>query len=509
MIGDWPTISGRSGWQVFLRYGLALALVFAALAIQRLIEPLLGQSLAALLLAAVMLSAWFGGLGPAIVATVIAAYFTAYPLKYYPESPGFGWDDLARLVVFLMIATLISTLTAMRKRAEADLKRSYDELEIRIQQRTAELQRSNQLLRESEERFRLLVEGVADYAIVTLGSAGDIVSWNPGAQRIFGFTSEQSIGKSSTTFYQPEDVAKDKPASDLRRALEQGRYEDEGWRMRRDGTPFWANVITTALRDETGNPRGFAQVTRDVTELRTLEKQLLEISDRQQMRIGHDLHDGIGQELTGIALLSQNLRQRLAQSNAAESAEAARIATFTNRVLEQTRKLARGFAPVDLGPEGLEAALQDLAAKVQFSLNRPCTVVVTGKPQLADEAVAMHLYRIAQEAVNNAVRHASPQHIRIELVTIPQAVTLAIHDDGIGMRNADSSRDGNAKGMGIRVMQYRARMIGASLEIRSGSSGTSVICACPNQVNNESGSNGTEEPAGKSVEGTLSRADRG
>jgi PAS domain S-box-containing protein len=465
-----------------LRYLLALTSVAAVLLLQRWIEPILGQSLSALLFAAVMITAWFGGLGPALLATTIAAYFSAFPLVTYPESPGFGWDDSARTIVFFMVAVFISSLTAMRRRAEAALQQSYEELEIRIEQRTRELRESNQLLRESEERFRLLVEGVADYAIVTLGSTGDIVSWNPGAERIHGFTSEQAIGQNAKEFYLPEDIVRQKPTTDLRRALEQGRYEDEGWRVRQDGTKFWANVITTALQDEAGRPRGFAQVTRDVTELRSLEKQLLEISDRQQMRIGHDLHDGIGQELTGIALLTQNLRQRLLQSNAVESAEAARIAGLANRVLEQTRQLARGLAAVDLGPEGLETALDDLAAKVHISLGRPCTVAVSGSLQLADDAVAMHLYRIAQEATNNAARHAKAQHIRIELNTGPEAVVLSIHDDGIGVR----PKNGVHKGMGMHVMQYRARMIGASLEIRSNAGGTSVICSYPIQVNDES-----------------------
>ncbi|MGD1277563.1 MAG: PAS domain S-box protein [Tepidisphaeraceae bacterium] len=483
----------RSIRRVSLPYVWALLYVGAALLLMWLIEPRVGQSLSPLLYAAVMLAAWAGGLGPALLATAISAYFSAFPFTRFPESPGFGWDDSARVVVFLLVAILMSSLTSLRKRAEQALQRSHAQLELRVEQRTAELRRSNDLLRESEERFRLLVDGVADYAIVMLDAAGKIVSWNPGAGRIFGYAHEQAVGRDASAFYRPQDIAQAKPAADLREAAEQGRHEDEGWRVRRDSSHFWANVITTALRDEQGRLRGFAQVTRDVTELRSLEKELLEISEREQMRIGHDLHDGLGQELTGIALLAQNLRQKLSQQHPGESAEAARIASLVNRAVEQTRKLARGFSPVDLGPEGLETALRDIASKVQ-ALGRPCTAVFRGQLSATDDAAALHLFRIAQEAVNNALRHANAKQIRVELDTMPSAVTLAVHDDGVGLPQPDL----RGKGMGIRVMQYRARMIGATLEIRSGSSGTSVICTCPTQATHEHDTDQKASDAGAS-----------
>jgi PAS domain S-box-containing protein len=455
---------------------MAIVLSLTAAGLAKLMNPVIGTSTEPLFFAAVMLAAWIGGLGPGLVATAISGYISGYYYVLNPVgSPGFGWDDTLRLLIFLSVALLISSLTSLRKRAEAALQKVNEELEDRIQQRTGELRRSNELLRQSEERFRLLVDGVADYALVMLDASGKIISWNPGAERIFTLGQDEAIGQDTAAFYTPEDVSKEKPAADLRDALEQGRHEEEGWRIRRHGQRFWANAITTLLRDDAGKPAGFAQVTRDITELRSLERELLDIGDRQQVMIGHDLHDGIGQELTGIALLTQNLRQRLAAENAAESAEAGRIAGLANRTLEQVRKLARGLAPVDLDPEGMETALRDMAAKVQASLGKPCTVVCRGIPRWADRTASLHLFRIAQEAVNNAVRHAKPKQIRIELYTIGDSVTLAVHDDGVGLPPAD----GRPKGMGFSVMQYRSRLIGASLEIRSGAGGTSVICTCP------------------------------
>jgi len=486
-----------------VRYALALVYVASATGIAFLINPHIGQCTASLFFAAVILSSWTGGLGPGLLATILAAFLAGEFYRLNPVgSRGFGWDDWLQAGVFFVVAVLISSLTSLRRRAENALQKSFDELEVRIDERTSELRRSNTLLRESEERFRLMVDGVPDYAIVMLDAKGMVVSWNPGANRIFGFSQDQAVGLNGSVFYTPEDSARGKPAADLLDAAQAGRREDEGWRVRRDGSRFWANVITSSLWDEAENLRGFAQITRDVSELRSLEKEVLEISEREQMRIGHDLHDGVGQELTGVALLAQNLRQRLAQQGSDEEAQAARIATLINRTLEQARKLARGFSPMELGPQGLETALRDLAAKVQSSMQRACSFNCRGALEITDDATALHLFRIAQEAVNNAVRHSSAAHIRIELDTLGGVTTLGIHDDGQGM----SGGRPRGKGMGISVMQYRARMIGGSVEIKSSSSGTSVICTCSNAQNHESPASRGKEAADKLVSGAVARS---
>jgi PAS domain S-box-containing protein len=486
---------------VWFRYGLALVLALGAAGLAWLVKPYIGGT-TPLFYAAVVVSAWSGGLGPGLLATALDGYFCGKYALNPVGSPEFGYDDALQVIMFLMVALLISSLTSLRKRAEAALQQSYDQLEVRIEERTTELRHSNDLLRESEERFRLLVEGVADYAMVMLDSLGRIVSWNQGAERIFGYSHEEAIGRDISTLYTPNEIAKAKAAADLLDAALQGRHEDEGWHVRRDGGRFWANVITTALRDEHGKPRGFAQVTRDVTELRRLEKELLEISEREQLRIGHDLHDGIGQELTGIALLAQNLQQRLAAHGIGESADAARIAALINGALEETRRLARGFSAIELGPSGLHTALADLATKVQLALVGKCSVVCRGEAHVPDDSVAVHLFRIGQEAVNNAARHASATQIRIELSTMGGVLTLGVHDNGSGIVRAANG----STGMGINVMRYRARMIGATLEIRSGNFGTSVICSCPLPQTNESNDRTKESTASLPRPAALSRA---
>jgi PAS domain S-box-containing protein len=484
------------------RYVLALLFVLAAAVIAYFLNPRIGESTASLFFAAVILSAWSGGLGPGLLATACAAFLAGDFYRLNPVgSVGFGWDDWLQAGVFVVVAVLISSLTSLRRRAETALKKAYDELEVRIAERTSELTKSNTLLRESEERFRLMVEGVGDYAMVMLDSHGTVISWNPGASRIFGYSQDQASGLNSSAFYPPEDVTRGKAAAELLDAAQANRREDEGWRVRADGTRFWANVITTSLWDDAGKLRGFAQITRDVSELRSLEKEVLEISEREQMRIGHDLHDGVGQELTGVALLTQNLRQRLARQGLAEEAQAARIASLINRALEQARKLARGFSPVELGPQGLETALKDMAVKVQTSMQRACSVSCRGALNIADDATALHLFRIAQEAVNNAVRHSKAKQIRIELDTIDGATTLAVHDDGVGMPVSNT----RGKGMGISVMQYRSRMIGGSLELKSSPSGTSVICNCASSQSHDSPAKQRQEAALVLSRGAMAR----
>src|SRR5262249_54602452 len=149
----------------------------------------------------------------------------------------------------------------------------------------AERKQGEEALRRSEERFRLLVEGTTDYAIFLLDPEGRVVTWNAGAERIKGYRAEEIIGEHFSRFYPPEVIDRGWPAEELRRAAAAGRFEDEGWRVRKDGSRFWANVILTALRDEAGRLRGFSKVTRDLTELRQREEALRQLHQDLERRV--------------------------------------------------------------------------------------------------------------------------------------------------------------------------------------------------------------------------------
>jgi PAS domain S-box-containing protein len=168
-----------------------------------------------------------------------------------------------------------------RKRAEEAVRHLNKDLENRVEERTSQLEatiadlESNQReLRQSEDHFRLLVEGVRDYAIFMLGPDGRVVSWNEGAERIQGYEVSEAVGEHFSVFYTEEDVERGLPGEELRVAAIEGRFEEEGWRVRKDGTPFQAEVVITALRDEVGNLRGFSQLTRDITARKEAEEAL-------------------------------------------------------------------------------------------------------------------------------------------------------------------------------------------------------------------------------------------
>jgi PAS domain S-box-containing protein len=140
-------------------------------------------------------------------------------------------------------------------------------------------------LHSSDEQFRLLVEGVTDYAIFMLDPEGHITTWNPGAERIKGYRAEEIVGRHFSAFYQAQDVAAGKPARGLEVAQREGHFADEGWRVRKDGSRFWASVVVTAIRDEAGQLHGFAKVTRDITERKRIEDQLLEAERRETAKV--------------------------------------------------------------------------------------------------------------------------------------------------------------------------------------------------------------------------------
>jgi signal transduction histidine kinase len=225
-------------------------------------------------------------------------------------------------------------------------------------------------------------------------------------------------------------------------------------------------------------------------EARDLQRQLLDITDTEQRRIGHDLHDGLGQHLTGIAFMSKLIEQRLAAKQHPEADAAHKIARLVNKAIGWTRDLARGLAPVDLErEEGLASALRQLTESTGEMYGANCRFEVAGEIPVQDMTAAIHLYRIAQEALNNAIRHGRPKSIVVRLTRQIQRIAISVEDDGRGFDPAapyrhdlESPTSAGVKlgGMGLRIMSYRAKMIGGKLEVRSRpGGGTVVTCTCP------------------------------
>jgi len=209
----------------------------------------------------------------------------------------------------------------------------------------------------------------------------------------------------------------------------------------------------------------------DITERKDLEEKVIMASEVERQRIGQDLHDGLGQNLTGLAFLSKALARKLRNISAPLADEASEIAGLINRAIGETRAIARGLCPVGMGGEGLMNALREMAVNVQSVFKLPCYFRCTEPIVFEDKAVASHLYFIAHEAVNNAVRHGKPKNILIALRRTDHSVTLSVQDDGCGLpENFDQKR-----GMGLNTMKHRASVIGAALSITRGEEGGTVV----------------------------------
>jgi PAS domain S-box-containing protein len=246
----------KPSFDVALRYGVAVLAVGVAMLAKLLLDPLTVQDTPFLLVfSAIIVSAWYGGLGPGLLATVVSALATDY-FFLYPRGilTGFGVEEID-LLAFMLEGVLVSVLTSSLRSARDRARRS-----------TLEARSHEESLRESEERFRLMVEGVKDYAILMLDPGGLITTWNDGAERIEGYGEEEILGRHFSSFYPEEDVERGHPEEVLRAALAEGRYVEEGLKVRQDGSRFWASAVITTLRDRKGNLKGFSMVLHDTTE---------------------------------------------------------------------------------------------------------------------------------------------------------------------------------------------------------------------------------------------------
>jgi signal transduction histidine kinase len=217
-----------------------------------------------------------------------------------------------------------------------------------------------------------------------------------------------------------------------------------------------------------------ARLQMAIAERRRLEFELLEITEKERRRIGLDLHDDLGQQLSGLALMTKGLQLKLAKRHAREASEAAKIHNLVQQAITHARDLARDLATLDLTGDDLPAALADLAKHAEKLFNISCRVEVRGELPPLEPNVASQLYKITQEAVTNAIKHAKAKAVTIGLANGSNELVLTVQNDGLPFPNLKHP----SPGMGLRIMNYRASLIGASLEIEGDSArGTCVICS--------------------------------
>jgi signal transduction histidine kinase len=231
------------------------------------------------------------------------------------------------------------------------------------------------------------------------------------------------------------------------------------------------------LKDEKGKPFAITTTERDITERRRLEKEVLDITERERELIGQEMHDGMGQVLTGIAVKCKGLALKLKGKSSEEMKDALVISKLANKAISQTRDLAKMLYPVDIETGGLVSALKMLASNAEKTMGVTCRFRCGKSVSIKNLVEAKQIYRIVQEAITNAIKHGKAKKINIKLRFTKSGTVLSIENDGLDFPKLSPRR----KGLGLKIMKYRTDLIGGSLDIRKGDKGgTVVICIFPN-----------------------------
>jgi PAS domain S-box-containing protein len=329
-------------------------------------------------------------------------------------------------------------------------------------------------LRATAEHLRRLAAVLIDSndAVTVHDLHGRITAWNQGGTRMYGYTEAEALGMNVEQLL-PEELRPQ--AHGLLERLRRGERVDslETRHLAKDGRAIDVWLTGTPLRDNEGRVAAVALTAHDVTERKALEKEVLEIAAGEQRRIGHDLHDTAGQELTALGLMADTLVAALGDHSPADVPLAGKILRGLRRTLGHVRALSRGLVPVEVIANGLMAALADLTARIDGEAGVTCAFACEDPVPVEDNSTATHLYRIAQEAVGNALKHANARHIEVGLGFTHGLLALRIADDGVGI----GDRATEAEGLGLKIMRYRADFVRANLTIESPArGGTLVTC---------------------------------
>jgi PAS domain S-box-containing protein len=355
---------------------------------------------------------------------------------------------------------------------------------------------------ETQARLAAIVESSGD-AIISKSLDGIVVSWNKAAESLFGYSSAEMIGQTIRRII-PSDLQVEEDGILAQLKAGQGIEHYETVRITKNGRSLPVSLTISPIRDNAGRIIGASKVLRDITERKLAEQSIQKMNEqlekrvaertaevarayellqaevlerkeleaeiaraveREQLRMGHKLHEGLGQELTGIGYLMAALQAKLDKGSRTRAREAKKLQTMLMQSIEQTRNLAREFYPIELEQHGLLVALEGIVKTPGQTSDALYVVESDGNPAYAEfkGPSAIQLFRIAQEAVHNALTHAKAKTIIVRLATVNGHLILTVHDDGAGLSpNADRS-----PGMGFRIMRYRAGMVGGKLDVSS------------------------------------------
>ena len=378
--------------------------------------------------------------------------------------------------------TWVTSRDAVRVQVDGSMACIVDSLDrvvgasITLRDVTSERRAALQLKAKAQQ-LRAVIDTAVN-GVLMLDAVGTILIYNRACKQLFGYASDEIVGRNIAMIMPaalqalPAGAQLGEPSADPPPMVGAARPMTC---RRRDGSTFPAEV-TTGEASDSDQPL-FVCVVHDVSERRRLEAAVLDAVGQEQRRFASDLHDGLGQELTGLAFLLSALATEARNQGSAQASELERAYDVANRAMQSSQAIARGLSPIGAAEGGLIRALGDLVARLQGPSGPALEFsVAQGAPLHLVPAAADHLYRIAQEALSNALKHSQAAAIKVTLDIEADHVRLEIRDDGRGVRSPDA----NPAGLGLRTMQYRASMIGARCGISSiKPHGTRVSCECP------------------------------
>jgi len=377
------------------------------------------------------------------------------------------------------------------KRAKEALRKARDELETKVEERTAELNKSNVLLkREVFERKRaeeVLVEtseimekifSTTYLCIAYMDTDFNFIRVNRAYAEADGRDEKFFVGKNHFDIYPNEENE-----AIFQRVVEMGEphvayakpFVYAGHPER--GVTYWDWTLHP-VKDSQGKIDGLLLCLFNVTERKHLEQEILGVKETERMQIGRELHDSMGQMLTGIAVKSKGLELKLKDKSLAEAKEAEKLSKLANNLITQVRSLAKTLHPIDLEAGGINSALQTLVSNTEKLLGCSCQFKSEEPVVFNDPVKAKQVYRIAQEAITNAIKHGKAKNISVELTSDKDKYILSVKSDGKDFPKVLTKK----KGLGLKIMEYRSNMIGGSLDIHKGDKGgTIVTCAFTNR----------------------------
>lgn len=317
-------------------------------------------------------------------------------------------------------------------------------------------------------------------AIITIDKSGRIESLNRTAETMFGYSEKELLGENIKVLMPfPYNINHDKYLKNYLKTGEKKILDSrrEVHAMKKDGTIFPIDLGVTEIIIE--GKRTFAGVIRDLSAQRELEKQLIERGNEERRKIGRELHDGLGQMLTGIRLLTESLTRKL-QANALPGAEEVKeISEMITEADQYARSISQGMVQVDVEKRGLSVAIQNLCKQTTKYAGIECTMMESNEIKIENHTMAVHIYRIIQEAISNAIKHGKAHKVIIRLSQNKYHTSISIDDDGEGF-NPDEIEN---KGIGLQIMKYRVGIMGGIFEIaRTEEKMTRIQCIIPNNM---------------------------